>query len=108
MRGERSLVKREVKTGRAVRQYRFTDEILTGIHPSFSGEEKFTLKFSQLGYENLCLFLVTFRPFLTGFSRPCTGAKKFREQKLNHVVWDMRYKKINSHMAVVFVTFHCN
>ncbi len=27
MRGERSLVKREVKTGRAVRQYRFTDEI---------------------------------------------------------------------------------
>ncbi len=32
----RSLVKREVKTGRDVRQCRFTDEILTGIHPSCS------------------------------------------------------------------------
>jgi hypothetical protein len=34
------------------RQYRITDEILTGIHPSFSGEEKLTSKLSQLGYEN--------------------------------------------------------
>jgi hypothetical protein len=75
----RSLVKREVKTFRAVRQYRFTDEILTGILPR---RGKIDIEILSSVMKISAYFLVTFKPLLTGFPRPCTGAQKIQRAKV--------------------------